>query len=196
MTWVTAATAAGLFTGTNLDDIVMLAALNAAARTEKSPRVLHIWAGQYLGVTVLVIVSLLAARGLAIMPEDWVWVLGAIPLLIGMYKLVAVIRVHGTGQSVPAAATTGLIGVAGLTIANGGDNIAAYTPVFRTLGAGDTAVTVIVFAVGVAVWCLVGSWLVSHRMVVRVVRSCGYWIVPMMFIVVGLSIVHRGGATG
>jgi cadmium resistance protein CadD (predicted permease) len=52
--------------------------------------------------------------------------------------------------------------VAGLTIANGGDNLAAYTPVFATITAGAAAITIAVFAVGVAVWCLIGSWLVPH----------------------------------
>ena len=43
--------------------------------------------------------------------------------------------------------------VAGVTIANGADNIAVYTPTFRTIGAADTAVTIAVFTVLVAVWC-------------------------------------------
>jgi cadmium resistance protein CadD (predicted permease) len=46
-----------------------------------------------------------------------------------------------------------VIGVAALTVSNGGDNLAAYTPVFATIIAGATGVTIAVFAAGVAVWC-------------------------------------------
>jgi cadmium resistance protein CadD (predicted permease) len=37
-----------------------------------------------------------------------------------------------------------------VTLANGCDNVAAYTPVFRTLGGSGIAVTIVVFAVRVA----------------------------------------------
>src|SRR3569623_651665 len=47
---------------------------------------------------------------------------------------------------------------AAVTVANGADNIAVYTPLFRTIGAGPAAVTIAVFAAGTAVLCLAGSW--------------------------------------
>jgi cadmium resistance protein CadD (predicted permease) len=43
---------------------------------------------------------------------------------------------------------TGLAGVTGVTVANGGDNIAAYTPVFRTISSTSIAVTLAVFVIG------------------------------------------------
>jgi cadmium resistance protein CadD (predicted permease) len=97
----------------------------------------------------------------------------------------------GAGDPVSPAVASGLTGVIGLTIANGGDNIAAYTPVFRALGAGDVALTVVVFAVGVAAWCLVGAWLVSHRRVTHVIQMWGHWIVPAVFILIGLYVFYK-----
>jgi cadmium resistance protein CadD (predicted permease) len=44
----------------------------------------------------------------------------------------------------------------------GADNIAVYTPVFRTMDASGAIVLVAVFAVLVAVWCMAASWLGSH----------------------------------
>jgi cadmium resistance protein CadD (predicted permease) len=40
--------------------------------------------------------------------------------------------------------------VIGITIANGGDNIAACTPVFRTMSGSGIAMTMVVFIIGVA----------------------------------------------
>jgi cadmium resistance protein CadD (predicted permease) len=81
----------------------------------------------------------------------------------------------------------------GLTIAGGGDNIAAYTTTFRTLGAGEIAVTLVVFTVCVAGWCAAGPWLVSHRKVTHIVEVWGHWIVPTAFILIGLYIFYAAG---
>jgi cadmium resistance protein CadD (predicted permease) len=159
----TAAAAAGLFAVTNVDDMVVLAVLNASSRATGQPKRWQIWAGQYAGVAVLVGVCLLAALGLTLVPERWVRVLGLAPLGRGVRKLVTAVRARGSGGGAPSPPVTGLAGVTGLTIANGGDNIAAHIPVSRAIGAGRIAVTIAVFAAGVAVWCLAGSWLVSHR---------------------------------
>jgi cadmium resistance protein CadD (predicted permease) len=83
----------------------------------------------------------------------------------------------------------GVLPVAGITIANGADNIAVYTPLFRTIGLADSLVTVAVFAVGIAVWCLAGSWLGAHRKVIAVVERYGHWIVPIVFMAIGAVIV-------
>src|SRR5690349_5974848 len=71
-----AVAAALLFAGTNIDDIVVLAVLNASSRASGQPKRWHIWAGQYAGITALAVVSLAAGRGLALIPAHWLWLLG------------------------------------------------------------------------------------------------------------------------
>jgi cadmium resistance protein CadD (predicted permease) len=189
----TVVTAAGLFAGTNIDDMVVLAVLNASSRAAGRPKAWQVWAGQYTGVTVLVVVSLLAAQGLRLVPAGWVWLLGLVPFGLGVRKLILAVRGHLRGQRVSPAVASGLPGVIGVTIANGGDNIAAYTPVFRTLGGGQMWVMLTVFAVGVTVWCLTGTSLVSHKKVTGVIERWGHWIVPAVFMLIGLYVVHKGG---
>ena len=72
----TAGTALALFAGTNLDDMMVLAVLSASARAGGRPRRWEIWAGQYAGAAVLVLVSVAAGRGLTLIPEDRIWLLG------------------------------------------------------------------------------------------------------------------------
>jgi len=189
-----AVAAALLFAGTNIDDMVVLAVLNASSRAAGQPKRWHIWAGQYAGITALVAVSLAAGRGLTLIPQHWTWLLGLLPLGLGLYKLAVAIRAHRSGQQASVAAARGLPGVAGITIANGGDNLAAYTPVFATISTGATAVTLAVFAVGVAVWCLAGSWLVAHHRVPSGLRRWGHWIIPAVYILIGLYIFQKTGA--
>lgn len=189
------AEAAGLFAGTNIDDLIVLAVLSASSRATGHPRRWEIWAGQYLGFAVLLAVSLAAARGLGLIPRGWLWLLGLVPLGLGLGKLLAALRARRRGEPPPAAAPGGLAGLAALTITNGGDDIAAYAPVFAAGGIG-TGVTIAVFAAGVAVWCLAGWWLVSHHRVAEIVRDRGHWIVPGVFVLVAVYIFWQTGLFG
>jgi cadmium resistance transport/sequestration family protein len=181
------AAAAGVFAGTNVDDLLVLTVLFLAARASGRPRRWQIWAGQYAGIGVLVAVSVLAALGLTLVPDRWVGLLGLVPLALGVRGLIGAFR-RADGDEAPVVAT-GALAVAGVTIANGADNIAVYTPLFRTIGAGPSAVTIAVFAVLVAVWCAAASWLGSHRRVVAIVERYGHWLVPLVFITIGVVIL-------
>jgi cadmium resistance protein CadD (predicted permease) len=178
-TWQTATTAVGLFAGTNIDDIVVLSALNVSRTAVGRPSSRDIWGGQYLGMAVLVAVSLLASRGLNLVNSDWVGLLGIIPLSLGSHP--------------STVGVSGLPGVVALTAANGGDNIAAYTPVFGTQSNTEIWLTITTFAVCVAVWCLLGAALVTHRRVVAGVQSWGHWIVPVVYLAIGLWVLQKAG---
>ncbi|GAA4862137.1 cadmium resistance transporter [Saccharopolyspora rosea] len=192
----TISTAAGVFAGTNVDDMIVLAVLNASARTDGRPRPWQICVGQFAGVAVLVCVSMLVAAGMALAPERWIWLLGLVPLVLGVRKLLAAFRASRAGEQISPVVVHGLPGVVGLTIANGGDNVATYAPVFATTDAGDTVVTLAVFTVGVALWCLLGAGLVAHRKVTEAVSRWGHWTVPAVFILIGLYVFHKTGALG
>jgi cadmium resistance protein CadD (predicted permease) len=174
-------TAFVLFAGTNADDIVVLTVLNVSSRVGGRPRCWQIWAGQYAGFTVLVAVSL-AAAGLLMVPARWLWLLGLLPLGLGLWKLAAAIRARRSGEEVSPVAVSGLTGVMGLTIVNGGDNISVYAPVFRTSSAAGIALTVAVFMAGTALYCLAGSRFAARRAVTGVIERWGQWIVPPVFI--------------
>jgi cadmium resistance protein CadD (predicted permease) len=72
--------------------------------------------------------------------------------------------------------------------------MAAYTPFFATVSIGAAAVTIAVFAAGVALWCVAGWWLVSHHRVTEVFQRRGHWIIPVIFILIGLYIFQKEGA--
>jgi cadmium resistance protein CadD (predicted permease) len=186
------AEAAGLFAATNVDDLIVLAMLSASSRATGRPRPWEIWAGQYLGVAVVLAVSLAAGRGLDLIPHGWLWLLGLLPLGLGLGKLSAALRARRRGEPAPAPVPGGLPGVAGLTVANGGDNVAAYAPVFAAGGIG-AGVMIAVFAVGVAVWCLAGWWVVAHPRVAEILDTRGQWIVPVLYVLVAVYIFWQTG---
>ena len=180
-----------MFAGTNVDDLIVLTVLFLSARASGRPRPWQIWVGQYAGIAVLVGVSALAALGLALVPDEWVGLLGLVPIALGGWGLIGAFR-NGADDESPVVAGNAFA-VAGVTIANGADNIAVYTPMFRTLGAGNSVVVVLVFAVLVAVWCAAASWLGSHRRIIDLVRRYGHWLVPLVFIAIGLIILLESG---
>lgn len=192
----TAAAAVGVFAGTNIDDIIVLTVLFLSSRAGGRPLRWQIWAGQYAGIAVLVAASAVAVLGLTIVPDQWVGLLGLVPFGLGLRGLVKAVGTHGTGGDQSPVVATGLLTVAGVTIANGADNIAVYTPLFRTIGPANSLITVVVFAVLVAVWCLAGSWMGSHRKVVALVEWSGHWLVPAVFMILGTVVVIESGVVG
>lgn len=92
----TIATAIGLFVATNLDDIVVLTLLFVAS-TRGGLRARSVVAGQYLGFIALVGLSAIAALGLTIVPDEWVGLLGLIPMAIGVHALIRTLR-HAGGD--------------------------------------------------------------------------------------------------
>jgi cadmium resistance protein CadD (predicted permease) len=185
------AAAVVLFAGTNVDDIVMLSLLSAASRATGRPRRWEIWTGQFAGFAVVAGVSLAAGRGLDLIPARWLWLLALIPLTLGVVTLIAAIRAARGGEPAAPPSPGGVFGVAGLTIANGADNLAAYTPFFAADAAGRITVTLVVFAAGVAVWCTAGWWLSGHKGVTTAVQRYGHWILPAVFILIGLYTLHE-----
>lgn len=191
----TIAAAVGLFAATNIDDIVVLTVLFLAT-TRGSLRGWQVVLGQYLGFIALVAISVVAALGLTIVPDEWVGFLGLIPLGIGVYGLVRYLRVRGEeddDDDESSIKAGGLLGVAGITIANGADNISLYTPVFRTQPILDTAVTIVVFLLLVAIWCLVARAIGTNKRVIELLERIEHWLVPVVFIGLGLYILIESG---
>jgi cadmium resistance transport/sequestration family protein len=186
--------AIGLFAATNIDDIVVLTVLFLAT-TRGSLRGWKVVLGQYLGFAALVAISVVAAAGLTVVPDQWVGFLGLVPFGIGIYGLVRTLRTHGDDDDDDDSAIRagGLLGVAGITIANGADNISLYTPVFRTSTVSDTVVMIVVFLILVAVWCLIARWVGTNKAVTEALEKIEHWLVPAVFIGLGLYILVESG---
>ena len=183
------ATAAGVFIGSNIDDLIVLIVLFLAARRGKLPGS-RIVAGQYLGYGLLVAGSIVIALGLAAVPQRWVGVVGFVPLGLGLWGLLGAIR-HGPEHQ-PVLARR-LWAIAALSIANGSDDLSVYAPLLRTNSVGDDVLIVLVFLVMVALWCVLAWWLGTRRRVIRTLKQFGHWLVPLVFIAIGIVVIVDSG---
>jgi cadmium resistance protein CadD (predicted permease) len=66
--------------------------------------------------------------------------------------------------------------------------------VFATASADRIAVTLAVFAVGVAVWCAAGTLLTRYRRITDTMQLYGRWILPAAFILIALYTLHATNA--
>ena len=86
--------------------------------------------------------------------------------------------------------------VAGVTFANGGDNIGVYVPVFVTAGNSRLALYAAVFLTLVAVLCAAGKFLATRAPIARALSRWGHILLPIVLIVLGVVILVEGGAFG
>jgi cadmium resistance protein CadD (predicted permease) len=87
-----------------------------------------------------------------------------------------------------------VVAVTFVTIANGGDNIAVYTPSFAVRSGIETSVMVAVFALMTAfLWCAIARWLVSHRTIGAPIRRYGHRVLPFVLIGLGILIMFEAG---
>ena len=191
------AQAAGLFAVTNIDDIVMLALFFAQAAGHRGGTA-RIVAGQYLGFAGILVAALAAAFGASFLPESIRPYFGLLPLLLGLQAAWQVWRGDDDDDDQPTSNGGGpsLLTVAGVTFANGGDNIGVYVPVFVTAGNARLALYAGVFLTLVAVLCAAGKFLATRPPIARVLRRWGHILLPIVLIGLGVVILVEGGAFG
>jgi cadmium resistance transport/sequestration family protein len=181
------------FCATNLDDIFVL--LVFFSQVNSSLRRRHIVAGQYLGFTILVLASLPGFFGSLILPRPWIGLLGIVPIVIGISRLLE----EQTGdleESEPEITSESSFlsflspqtcGVAAVTFANGGDNIGIYVPLFANSTWSSLLVIVGEFFLLVGIWCYVAYKLTQTKAIADLLTSYGNNLIP--FVLIGLGVL-------
>jgi len=168
------------FALTNIDDACLLTVLFAQ---RIPPR--RIVAGQYLGFTVIVVVSLLGAFAALAVPSRWVRLLGMVPIALGFRHL---LKQSGAGP--PGASAMGIASIALITFSNGADNIGLYVPFF-IVGRAHLWLILVAYALLIGLWCIGCRLLGSHSLVLGVVDRWAHRVMPIVFIGLGLMILFR-----
>jgi cadmium resistance protein CadD (predicted permease) len=184
-----------VFAATNIDDILLLSAFFA----DHALRARAVVVGQFVGIGVLTVGSAVAALLSLAIPDGWIGLLGLAPLGLGLRGLHARRRSRGASESdavelLHAPETRAQRGhaqwlaVALVTMANGGDNLGVYIPLFsRELS--WVPVYAGVFAALTGLWCLAGYRLVHHPILGARIRQHGHVALPFVLIGLGLYIL-------
>ena len=189
--------AIGVYISTSIDYLIVLIILFAQLSQNKQKW--HIYAGQYLGTGLLVGVSLVAAYVVNFVPEAWmVGLLGLIPIYLGIRFAIV-----GEGEEEEEEEITKRLEqskanqlfwtVTLLTISSGGDNLGIYIPYFASLDWAQTLVALLVFAIGVLIFCELSRVLSSIPLISETIEKYERIIVPLVFIPLGLYIMYENG---
>ena len=176
------------FVATNIDDLFVLTML--FSQTGGSLKKRQVVAGQYLGFVVLLGISLAGFFGGHVLPRAWIGCLGFVPVGIGIRRWI-----FRNKQAAPQyTGAISMAGVAMITLANGGDNIGIYTPLFASCD-GPRLVIMLVTCLGLlAPWCLIAEAMSRHPAVALVLAWYGHIIVPFVLVGIGVEIIVENGA--
>jgi cadmium resistance protein CadD (predicted permease) len=190
--------AIGLFIATNIDDIIVLSLFFArgAGRPETTTRIVL---GQYLGFAGILGAAVLVTLGAdAFLPPAVIPYFGLIPLVLGLWAAWEAWR--GEGEDDDDAKVAGknvaVWTVAGVTFANGGDNIGVYVPVFLSVGPAAVVTYCIVFLVLVAVLVMLAKFVATRPPIAEVLERWEHVLFPTVLIGLGIAILVSGGAFG
>ena len=187
-----------LFVATNIDHLALLALWFVHGQNRPGTTA-RICAGQYVGFGVILATAIVlsAISGLVI-PQDYLRFLGLIPLALGVKAAIGEIRervgsrdcededegeVQLKGKKVSVGA------VALVTMANGGDEIAAYLPVFALSTWWQIALFIAVFLVLAGVLLALARFITGRVGLAEVLERFEAIIFPSVLILLGVLIL-------
>ncbi len=192
------------FTATNLDDIIVITVFFAQVNSSFRPR--HIILGQYLGFIAIILVSLPGFLGGLVLDKKWIGILGFLPIIIGISKLLnrktdeteVQTIAEEINSSQPGASFmsifTSVISpqtykVAAVTFANGGDNIGIYVPLFASSNLTKLGIILSIFLAMIAIWCYIAYQFTRNPVIANVLTHRGDAFVPFVLIALGIYIL-------
>jgi cadmium resistance protein CadD (predicted permease) len=186
------------FASTNVDDLLLLSSLFI----DSDLRAGSVVVGQFIGMSLLVLISILAAHFMATIPPAWICLLGLFPLCLGILRLEKVPRKR-SAKPAPDLKESEFVGIEQLrvpwmnsgaalatllTLANGGDNLSVYIPLFAVQRA-FVPLYVTVFGVMTVIWCFFAYLLTHHHLFRDKLKRYARIIVPWILIALGMKLL-------
>ncbi|MEH2083367.1 MAG: cadmium resistance transporter [Nostoc sp.] len=209
MAWLISTSLIGISVAfaTTFDDNLYLTAF--FGKVNRSFRPKHIVLGEFLGFTTLVCASLPGFFGGLIIPSTWIGLLGLLPIAIGISNFISREQEEETVQAVSLDLNSPVKSgrqnkslfatirdpqtyrVSAVTIANGGNNIGIYVPLFASSNFPSLSVIVCVCYLSIGAWCLLSYNLTRNPLMTPVLTRYGRKIFPFVLIYLGLSILIK-----
>ncbi len=190
---------------TTFDDNIYLTAF--FGKVNRHFHIKHIVIGEFLGFTVLVLASLPGFLGGLILPQSWIGLLGFLPIAIGTYNFLhreEEEQVQAVSLKLPAnkpqrckkslwatIRDPQTYRVSAVTIANGGNNIGIYVPLFASSSLPSLGVILSVCYLTIGLWCLLSYFMTRNPLMAPIMTRYGRRIFPLVLIWLGFSILMK-----
>ena len=179
------------FVGTNIDDIFIGTLLYSEANSRSQSRSIVI--GKYVGIGLLVAISILGAFGLSFVSDEYIGLLGVVPIALGVKEIISYARnKNGKDSELKRKTSSFLLRVVFITVANGADNIGVYIPLFAGYEFWQLLIAVAVFTLMIALWCFLSRRLVDWSILKNILSRYRHIIVPSVYIALGAYILAKG----
>jgi cadmium resistance protein CadD (predicted permease) len=149
--------------------------------------------GQFMGIAGLIVLSLLGALLALAVPAAYIGFIGVVPIAIGLRRLWSR-GVDRPTHDEPVQHASSITTVTLLTLANGGDNLSLYIPLFSIHSAAEIAVLIVIFFAMTALWCAAGRALVRTRLLGHAAQRWGTAALPFVMIGLGIYILVKTDA--
>lgn len=172
------------FMVTNIDDLLILSIYFASPKYKTK----NIVIGQYLGIVSLIVISLAGLIIGKIFEPHWVSLLGVLPFSLGVKDLLSLLKKEddpGDAEPVAQQSQWQFLNVSLVTIANGGDNIGVYAPLFANIKAQLIPVYITTWLLLTGCWCAMAYFMVKHPRVKVIFARYGKLILPVFLILLG-----------
>jgi cadmium resistance protein CadD (predicted permease) len=187
-------TACSTFAITNIDDLFILVTFFAEATTGKTLTPLTIVAGQYVGFSIVLAISMIGFGIAVVLPTEPIGFLGLLPILLGFWALLDLLLWTDEEEDEVEVGVGGwraISKVAAVTVVNGGDNMGTYIPLFAQASKGDIAIYLIAYYVLLGVWCLVAWLVMQQKDVLRLAEKYASYVVPVLYMGLGVLIMVK-----
>jgi cadmium resistance protein CadD (predicted permease) len=188
----------GAFVATNIDDLFIVMVFFAKRSFSHTQIIL----GQYVGMSSLIVVSLVGSLVALIIPHNLIGLIGLFPIAIGIKELLG-LRKRGEDHDddVDQQITKGLskarwttvylpfLTVAAVTF-SGGEEFGIYASIFVTYnGLSQIIIIVSIVLVLTGAWCAIAAYLVNHVLLATRFRHIADRVLPFVLIALGIYIL-------
>jgi len=202
------ATGAAVALATTFDDNIYLTSFFGRVSRTFRPR--HVVVGEFIGLTILISISLVGYFVGMIVSDMWVGLLGVLPIMIGIHQLMnkeddensdvieEVEKVHTeVGRPRIKQSLWSTIRdpkthrVTAVHVSNGGNNVAVYIPLFASSTLPSLGVILTMCYMTIGFWCFCSYNLTRFPGISVLIARYGRKIAPFVLIYLGLSIVIK-----
>ncbi|MFO0309470.1 MAG: cadmium resistance transporter, partial [Pseudanabaena sp.] len=202
------ATGAAVALATTFDDNIYLTSFFGRVSRTFRPR--HVVVGEFLGLTILISISLVGYFVGMVVSDMWVGLLGVLPIMIGIHQLMGkeddensdvieeVEKVHiEVGRPRIKQSLWSTIRdpkthrVTAVHVSNGGNNVAVYIPLFASSSLPSLAVILTMCYMTIGFWCFCSYNLTRFPGISVLIARYGRKIAPFVLIYLGFSIIIK-----
>lgn len=182
-------TALWFFAITHLDTLVVISAFCTDERYDLP----EVFVGHYLGFGIGLLAAVIAAWVAAAAFEEMSFVLGVIPLGLGMWGFITIdTRVKPIHPEVIPSRLSRVATVTVASVGLSGENIAVFLPFFLTLSEGELVTVLVTYVLAAAVVFLLALWIARQAAAVAIPRWVETHLVPGTLVVVGAYVLIAG----